>query len=417
MQNINKNSRIVITGIGLTAPNGNNLKEFRHALLEGKSGLEKTEVRYMGEKTAGFCDFDEEKYQKKKSRRRGTRAGSISIYCANEAIGDAELNIEEIDKDRIGVYLGITEHGNVETEEEIFQLHQQDLNTKTWTPHHNPRTVANSPAGEVTLNLKITGPHYTIGGACAGGNLGIIQGVQMLQLGEVDYALAGGISESPQTFGIFAGFDAQGALSHDPENPQASIKPLDVNRSGIVISEGGAIYVLETLENAQKRGASIYAEIIGYHSNSDASSYVNPNTQRQIECMEKAIKRAGISENDIDIVNMHATGTGAGDISESKAINKVFGNSIKTHVNFTKGHIGHSMGAAGALELAGNIPSFLDNMVHPGLNCKNMDPECEISNIVLDTPKQVDEIDIVLNNSFGMLGINSVVIVKRYIKD
>ncbi len=414
MSNLNKKHRIVITGIGLTAPNGNNLGEFRNSLLEGKSGISKNEIRYMGEQSAGFCDFDETKYQTRKSRRRGTRAGSIAIYCSNEALLDSGLNLEEVDKDRVGVYLGITEHGNVETEEEVYQMHQNDLDYKLWAPFHNPRTVANSPAGEVTLNLKITGPHYTIGAACAGGNMGIIQGLQMLRLGEVDYALAGGVSESPQTFGIFAGFNSQGALAHNPEDPTKSIKPLDINRNGIVISEGGAVYVLETLENAENRGAKIYAEIIGYHSNSDASSYVNPNTERQIQCIEKALKNAMISKEEVDIVNMHATGTGAGDISEAGAINKVFRDSKHTFVNFTKGHIGHSMGAAGALELAGNLPSFTDNKIHPGINCDDLDPECEISNLVLNGPKQVDEVNVILNNSFGMLGINSVVIVKKY---
>ncbi len=413
MSGLNKNNRIVITGIGLTAPNGNNLMEFRNALLEGKSGITQNNIRYMGEQSAGFCDFDETKYQTKKSRRRGTRAGAIAIYCSNEALIDADLDLENVDKDRVGVYLGITEHGNVETEEEVYQMHQNDLDYKLWTPHHNPRTVANSPAGEVTLNLKITGPHYTIGAACAGGNMGIIQGLQMLRLGEVDYALAGGVSESPQTFGIFAGFAAQGALAHNPQDPTKSIKPLDKNRDGIVISEGGAVYVLETLENAKARGAKIYAEVIGYHTNSDASSYVNPNTQRQIECVEKAIKSAGLKVEDVNIVNMHATGTGAGDISEASAINKVFRDSKNTHVNFTKGHIGHSMGAAGALELAGNIPSFDDSLIHPGINCENLDPECEISNLVLNKAKQVEKVDVILNNSFGMLGINSVVIVQK----
>ncbi len=193
--------RIVMTGIGLTAPNGNNLSEFRNALLESKSGVAHTEIRYMGQQVAGLCNFDEFKYQSKKLRRRGTRAGSISIYCANEAIQDSGINWESVNKSRVGVFLGITEHGNVETENEIFEMHQNNLDWKLWSPHHNPRTVANSPAGEVTLNLNITGPHYTLGSACAGGNVGVIQGVQQLLLGEVDLALAGGISESPQTFG------------------------------------------------------------------------------------------------------------------------------------------------------------------------------------------------------------------------
>lgn len=406
--------RIVITGIGLTAPNGNNLMEFRNALLECRSGVKHHEIRYMGPQVAGMCNFDEFKYQSKKLRRRGTRAGSISIYCANEAVVDSGIDWNQVNKSMVGVYLGITEHGNVETEEEIYQMHQNNLDWKLWSPHHNPRTVANSAAGEVTLNLNITGPHYTLGSACAGGNVGIIQGVQQLLLGEVDLALAGGISESPQTFGIFAAFAAQGALAHHTDPSKAS-RPLDKNRNGIAISEGGCIYVLERLSDAKKRGAKIYAEIAGYAINSDATDFVNPNSQRQIECMNKAIAKARISVRDIDIVNMHATGTGTGDVNESEAVRMAFEASDKTYVNFTKGHIGHCMGAAGSLELAGNIPSFEDGVIHPGMNCTELDPECAIKNLVINTPKSVDKINYILNNSFGMLGINSALIVKKYI--
>jgi 3-oxoacyl-[acyl-carrier-protein] synthase II len=405
--------RIVMTGIGLTAPNGNNLTEFRQNLLACKSGVKHTEIRYMGKHVAGMCEFDEFKYQSKKLRRRGTRAGSISIYCANEAISDAGLDWTSIDKSMVGVYLGITEHGNVETEEEIYQMHQNNLDYKLWSPHHNPRTVANSPAGEVTLNLGITGPHYTLGSACAGGNVGIIQGVQQLLLGEVDMALVGGISESSQTFGIFAAFAAQGALAHH-EDPTKASRPLDKNRNGIAISEGGCIYVLERLSDAKKRGAKIYAEIVGYAINSDATDFVNPNNERQVQCMHKAIKRAGIEIRDIDIVNMHATGTGAGDISESKAVRDAFSTSDKTYVNFTKGHIGHCMGAAGSLELAGNIPSFVDGVVHPGMNITELDPDCAIPNLVFNEAKYLGNVNYILNNSFGMLGINSALIVKKY---
>ncbi|MBY0517014.1 MAG: beta-ketoacyl-[acyl-carrier-protein] synthase family protein [Bacteriovoracaceae bacterium] len=404
--------RIVITGIGLTAPNGNDLETFREALLSGKSGLRHTEIRYMGKQVAGLCDFDEFKYQSKKMRRRGTRAGSISIWCANEAKNRAGLNWETIDKSRVGVFLGITEHGNVETENEIFEMHQNNLDWKLWSPHHNPRTVANNPAGEVTLNLGITGPHYTLGAACAGGNVGIIAGAQQLILGEVDVALCGGVSESPQTFGIYAAFAAQGALAQN-EDPTKSSKPLDKNRNGIAISEGGAIYVLERLEDAQKRGATIIAEIAGYAVNSDASDFVNPNPDRQVQCMHLALRKAGMQPSDIDIVNMHATGTGAGDISESQAVRVAFAESNKTFVNFTKGHIGHSMGAAGSLELAGNIPSLVDGMVHPGINVTELDPDCAIPNLVLDKPKEV-KVKNILNNSFGMLGINSALIVKKF---
>ena len=405
--------RIVMTGIGLTAPNGNNLTDFRSALLNCKSGVKHTEIRYMGQQVAGMCDFDEFKYQSKKLRRRGTRAGSISIYCANEAVQDSKLDWANVDKSMVGVFLGITEHGNVETEEEIYQMHQNNLDWKLWSPHHNPRTVANSPAGEVTLNLNITGPHYTLGSACAGGNVGIIQGVQQLLLGEVDVALAGGISESSQTFGIFAAFAAQGALAQHEDATKAS-RPLDKNRNGIAISEGGCVYVLERLSDAKKRGAKIYAEIVGYAINSDASDFVNPNTDRQVECMHKALKKAGLKPSDIDILNMHATGTGTGDVNETMAVRRAFEDSNKTYVNFTKGHIGHCMGAAGSLELAGNLPSFEDGVVHPGMNITELDPECELKNLVFNEPKQVGNINYILNNSFGMLGINSALIVKKF---
>ena len=408
----NPKTRVVITGVGLTAPNANNLSDFREALLNQKSGITEMEVRYMGKVAVGNCNFDEFLYQKKKMRRRGTRAGSISIYCAHEALLDSGLSVDSLTKDRTGIYLGITEHGNVETENEIYELHENKLDASLWSHHHNPRTVANAPAGEVSLNLGITGPTYTIGAACAAGNIGIIHGMQMLQLDEVDLALAGGVSESTGTFGIFAGFKSQGALgSH--EDPTKASRPLDVNRNGIVVSEGGAIFVLERLEDALKRGAKIYAEIAGYHVNSDAVDFVLPDTQRQIECMKAAIAKAKITPHDIDIVNLHATGTVSGDENESEAVRTVFGQSENTYINCTKGFIGHAMGAAGALELAGNLPSFTDGKIHSCKIIENVDPKCSMKNLVNGDPVEKD-VHYILSNSFGMLGINSILIIKKY---
>lgn len=405
--------RIVITGIGLTAPNGNNLSEFREALLTGKSGITHDEVRHMGTQAVGRCDFEETKYQSRKMRKRGTRAGAIAIYSANEALAHSNINLDDYDKNKVGIYLGITEHGNVETEEEIHLLYNSyDKDTSYWSHHHNPRTVANSPAGEVTLNLGITGPAYTIGAACAAGNMGLIQACQMLTLGEVDLALAGGISESVQTFGIFAAFKAQGALGEHTD-PTLASRPLDANRNGIVIAEGGCVYTLERLSDAKKRGAKIYGEIVGHHTNSDASDFVLPNTGRQIECMQAALEKAGMTSNDIDIVNMHATGTMAGDIQECEAVRELFGSSQNTSINCTKGFIGHAMGAAGALELAGNLPAFEDGYVHPSRNITDLDEKCAIDGLVINQPVQ-KEVRTILNNSFGMLGINSTLIVKKY---
>jgi 3-oxoacyl-[acyl-carrier-protein] synthase II len=407
-------SRIVITGIGLTSPNGNSLEEYRKNLLDGVARIQMIDMRYMGMVPAGVCDFDPKKHQTRKELRVGTRAGSIAVYSAREAIADSGLDFENFDKSRIGVYVGTTEHGNVETENEVYNISKFDYDTRFWTHHHNPRTVANNPAGEITINMGITGPHYTIGAACAAGNAGLIQALQMLRLGEVDVALAGGVSESIQSFGIFAGFKSQGALGTHETDPNKTSRPFDKSRNGIVVSEGGCIYVLERLNDALARGANIVAEIVGYRINSDAGDYVLPDPVRQSECMRAALKVADMKPQDVDIVNTHATSTPMGDIQECKAIREVFADCPNTYINNTKSFIGHAMGAAGALELAGNLPSFKDNIIHPTINIEDLDPECALPNLVINEPLKVDAVKVILNNSFGMLGINSALIVKKY---
>jgi 3-oxoacyl-[acyl-carrier-protein] synthase II len=412
IRSVQDEHRIVITGVGLTAPNGNSLGEYRAALLAGRSGVEKYHIRYVGDTLAGECDFDELRYQKRKDVRRGTRAGSIAVYCAREAVTDAGLDWEAIDRERVGVYVGVTEHGNVETENEIHEIKAFDYDTKIWSHHHNPRTVANNPAGEITLNMGITGPHYTIGAACAAGNAGLIQGAQMLQLGECDVALAGGVSESIRTFGIFAGFASQGALASHTDPHRAS-RPFDRQRNGIVVSEGGCLYTLERYRDACQRGAKIYGELVGYAINSDASDFVMPNPQRQARCVEMALQRAGLNAEQIDLVSTHATATESGDIQECAALRQVFGNCPRTRINNTKSFIGHAMGAAGSLELAGNLPSFVDGVCHATINVDDLDEQCALDGLVVNQPQETGSVKYILNNSFGMLGINSVVIIKK----
>ncbi len=405
--------RIVITGVGLTAPNGDTLEAFRRNLLGGVSGITAIETRHMGRVLAGVCRCDELRYQSQKERRRGTRAGSISIFCASEALSRAGVDLDRMDRSRIGTYVGITEHGTVETENEIDVIRQYDYDTNYWSHHHNPRTVANNPAGEVTVKLGLRGPHYTIGAACAAGNAGLIQGVQMLRLGEVDLALAGGVSEAIHSFGIFASFASENALACHEDPTQAS-RPFDAARNGIVVSEGGCLFVVERLRDAKKRGAPIICEVVGYAMNSDATDPVLPNSERVAECMYAAIGRAGIEPADVDIVSTHATATEAGDKQEAKALRQVFGDCREVYLNNTKSFIGHAMGAAGALELAGNLGSFDDGVVHATINVADLDPECAVRNLVLNEPREIGKVDYILNNSFGMLGINSAVVVMRY---
>ena len=195
----------------------------------------------------------------------------------------------------------------------------------------------------------------------------------MLRLGECDLAIGGGVSESIHTFGIFAGFNSQGALARHEEPAKAS-RPFDAERNGIVVAEGGCLYTLERLSDAKARGARVYGEIVGYAMNSDAYDFVLPHPERQAECMNLALRRAGIAPGQVDIVSSHATGTISGDIQECEAIRHVFGGDATALVNNTKSYIGHAMGAAGALELAGNLPSFRDGVVHPTINLNKSIP-------------------------------------------
>ena len=192
--------------------------------------------------------------------------------------------------------------------------------------------------------MGITGPHYMIGAACAAGNAGMIQGAQMLRLHECDFAIAGGVSESIPTFGIFAGFNSQGALASEGDPTKAS-RPFDKNRQGIVVAEGGCLYTLERYSDAKQRGAKIYGELAGYAMNTDATDFVLPNPQRQAECVRLALKKAGLAAEQIDIVSTHATGTESGDLQECAGLREIFGTCETTYVNNTKSFIGHSMGA------------------------------------------------------------------------
>lgn len=411
--NLPDEQRIVITGVGLTAPNGNDWSSYREALLEKRSGVQPYEIRYFGKTHAGICDFEKTRYQSRKDLRRGTRAGSVGVYCANEAVKHSGIDWDNTNKARVGIYVGVTEHGNVETENEIHVIKGFDYDTSCWSHHHNPRTVANNPAGEIALNMGITGPHYTIGAACAAGNAGIIQGAQMLRLGECDLAIAGGTSESIHTFGIFASFNSQNALAvHD--DPAKASRPFDIDRNGIVVAEGGCLYTLERLSDAKARNAEIYGELVGYAINTDATDFVLPNPERQAECIRMALDRAGLIPEQIDLVSTHATGTSSGDSQECIALRDVFGDSKSTRINNTKSYIGHAMGAAGSLELAGNLPSLRDKVVHPTINVNEVDPDCHLHGLVINEPQESQRVDYILNNSFGMLGINSVVIISRF---
>lgn len=406
--------RIVITGIGVVSPCGSSLAELRQNILAGKSGIRSHDVLYMGKKPAGVCEFEEFKYQTKKLRMRGTRAGSLAIYASNECVAHSGINWEAVNKDRLGLFVGIAEHGSIELEKEFLYFYEKkEIKISHWSPMHNYKIIANSPASEVAIYLKITGPHMTLGGACSASNLAIYQGVQQMRQGDIDYALVGGVSESVSGFGLFASFEAQAILADQDDKTIAS-RPLDTKRNGIVISEGCGFFMLERLSDAKKRNAKIYAEIIAGSHTSDAHEILLPSSEAQIKCMQIALEKANLKTDDIDLLNMHATGTVQGDIQECAALEKLFGANPTTHFNSTKAHLGHVMGAAGILEIAANISCFDDQIVHNSIHIDRLDSKCNLKNLVYQGNKKLDKpIKYFLKNSFGMMGINSTLIFKN----
>ncbi len=246
--------RIVITGIGLTAPGANNLRDFRTNLLACRSGVQAYDVRYIGPTVAGVCHYDELRYQKKKEVRRGTRAGSIGIYFANEALLDSGLDWPNIDKANVGIYVGVTEHGNVETENELYQLKSFDYDTKFWSHHHDPRTVANNPAGEISLNLGITGPHYTIGRSLAAGNAGLIQGRANVAAGRMRRGAGWRRFRKHSHIRYFRQFQSARRLaSHD--DPTKASRPFDVERTRHCCGRRGLHVHFGRMSDARDRGA------------------------------------------------------------------------------------------------------------------------------------------------------------------
>jgi 3-oxoacyl-[acyl-carrier-protein] synthase II len=216
----------------------------------------------------------------------------VAIYC-NEAVRDSGIDWENVDRSRVGIYLGVTEHGNVETENEIYEIKGYDYDTSYWSHHHNPRTVANNPAGEVALNMSIWGPHYTIGAACAAGNAGSSRGLKCSDSVNATWLWPGESRRASTRSASFASFRSQGALA-EHDDPTKASRPFDLQRNGIVVAEGGCVYVLERLDDARRRGARIYAELLGYAMNTDATDFVLPNPQRQAECLQLALQRAGL---------------------------------------------------------------------------------------------------------------------------
>ena len=409
--------RVVITGMGVVSPVGIGTEEFWNALMAGKSGIgpitefdpEGFPVRIAGE----VKDFDAVKYVgDRKAVRHMDRNVQFAVAAAKMAVEDAKLDMSVENPDRVGTIIG-TGIGGINTMEET--VHRIDTRGPAKVnPFAVPMMIANMAAGQVSINFGLMGPVLADVTACASGNNAIGRATRTIQYGDADVMFAGG-TEAAVAKTPMAGFAAMKALSSRECPPEEASCPFDVRRDGFVLGEGSGVLILEELEHAKKRGAHIYAEVIGYGSNGDAYHITAPRPGGELaaRCMKKAIDDAGISPDDIDYINAHGTSTGLNDKNETKAIKDVLGkHAYDVVINSTKSMTGHLLGAAGAVEAIYSLLAIRDNVAPPTLNLDNPSVETAIDLVPKVAKKK--QIDVALSNSFGFGGTNASLIFRRH---
>ena len=415
----NNTRRVVVTGMGALTPIGLSPVEFWENMMKGKSGsalIKGFDTSRLDTKFAcEVKDFDPLNYIDKKTARRLDRYAQYALASAGQAIQDSNIKpgeLSDAEKSRIGVIYG-SGIGGIET------FYQQAIINNTQgpdrvSPFFIPMLIPDIAAGYISIQYGFRGPNYCIVSACATANNNMIDAFILIRQGTADMILTGGSEAAVNEIGI-AGFNANKALSTRNDSPETASRPFDATRDGFVMGEGGGSLILEELEHARKRGAKIYAEIIGMGLSADAYHITAPHPEGvgAVLAMEMAIKDAGIAPTDIDYINMHGTATPLGDIGETRAIKKVFGDyAYKINLSSTKSMTGHLLGAAGAVEGIASILAIQNNRIPPTINFEVPDPECDL-NYTFNKP-QDREVNIALSNAFGFGGHNTSVIFKKY---
>lgn len=407
--------RVVITGMGVMTALGKDLETFWNALLEGKSGISAVDSFDVSEyptKIAGSIkDFNPELYMDKREARRMDRFVQFAVAASKAAIEDAKLNIaEQTDPERVGVYVG-SGIGGLQTWEEQHSV-LLDKGPKRVSPFFIPMMIANMASGQISIMTGAKGPNSTVVTACATGTNSIGDAYKLIQRDEADVMICGGAEATIRPTGM-AGFCALRAMSTRNDEPEKASRPFDVDRDGFVMAEGSGVIVLEELEHALKRGANIYAEVIGYGMSGDAHHMTDPDPDGAARCMVRALKDAGIHPNEVEYINAHGTSTPVGDPSETGAIKKTFGeHAYKLAVSSTKSMTGHLLGAAGGVEAIITALTIKESVIPPTINLDNPDPECDLD-YVPHKPRKAD-VRIALSNSFGFGGHNATIILKKY---
>ncbi|MDY5973515.1 beta-ketoacyl-ACP synthase II [Streptococcus hyovaginalis] len=405
-------NRVVITGYGVTSPIGNTPQEFWKSLESGTIGIKpitKFDASEIPVHNAGeIQDFPFDKYFVRKDKNRMDTYSLYAIYASLEALENAGLDMETVDRDRVGVIVSSGIGGLQEMQEQIIRMHEKGM--KRIQPMFIPKALSNMGAGNIALRIGANGVCKSITTACASANDAIGEAFREIKFGFQDVVLAGGSESTINEIGI-GGFNALTALS-TTEDPARSAIPFDKDRNGFVMGEGSGVLVVESLEHAQKRGATILAEIVGYGNTCDAYHQTSPSPDGSgaAKAMKLAIVEAGIEPSDIDYVNAHGTSTQANEKGESQAIVAVLGKDVP--VSSTKSFTGHLLGAAGAVEAIATIESMRHGFIHMTAGTQELSEDIE-ANVVMGQGLEAD-VRYAISNTFGFGGHNAVLAFKRW---
>ncbi|BBW97092.1 beta-ketoacyl-ACP synthase II [Geobacillus subterraneus] len=407
--------RVVVTGLGAVTPLGNDVETTWKNIVAGQSGIDiVTRVNpddFPAKVAAEVKDFDPSLFVDRREARKMDRFTQFAVAAALMAVKDARLEINEQNAERIGVWIG-SGIGGMETFEQQFEIFQQ-RGYRRVSPFFVPMMIPDMAAGQVSILLGTKGINSCTVTACATGANSIGDAFKVIQRGDADVMIAGG-TEAPITKMSFAGFCANTALSTNPD-PKTASRPFDKHRDGFVMGEGAGIVVLEELEHALRRGAKIYAEIVGYGATADAYHITAPapGGEGGVRAMRQALQDAGLKPEDIDYINAHGTSTEYNDKYETAAIKEVFGDhAYRLAVSSTKSMTGHLLGATGAVEAIFSVLAIRDGVIPPTINYETPDPECDLDYVPNEARKQ--EVRAVLSNSFGFGGHNATLIFKNY---
>ncbi|MED1917724.1 beta-ketoacyl-ACP synthase II [Brevibacillus sp. DP1.3A] len=408
--------RVVITGVGVVSPVGNDAQTFWNSLLEGKSGIDRVAAfdasDYPTQIAGEVKNFDPEQYMDKKDIRRTDRFVQFGLAAAKMAVEDAKLEITPENAERVGVYIGSGIGGLTTWEEQHSVLLEKG--PRRVSPFFIPMLIANMASGAVSIQYGAKGPTSSAITACATGTNAIGDALRLIQFDHADVMIAGGAEATVRPM-AFAGFCSAKAMSTRNDEPQKASRPFDQDRDGFVMGEGAGVLILEELEHAKKRGATIIAEVIGYGMSADAHHITSPSPggEGAARCMASALKDAGVDPTEVQYINAHGTSTGQGDIAETQAIKSVFGeHAYKLAVSSTKSMTGHLLGATGGVEAIATAYALRDQVLPPTINLENPDSECDLDYVPNHARKAT--VNVAVSNTFGFGGHNATVILKRY---